>query len=111
MFNNILKETRYIQEVIDPETKKHYNLHIVSTIPDNGLLAGFICNELYLTVSDPCIDILVGIGKKAFAPDEYNTDDEFTAALEKVIMACLPEGFKRYEAIMANGIEGNELKV
>ena len=111
MFNNILKETRYIREVIDPETQKHYLLHIVSTTPDYSALAGFICNEFYLTVSDPYIDILVGIGKKAFAPDEYDTEDEFAAALEKVIMDCLPEGFKRYEAFLANGIKGNKLKV
>jgi len=36
--------------------------------------------------------------------------DDMTAESESIIQDCLPEGFKRFEAIMASGIKGNELK-
>lgn len=109
MFSNVLDYKVYIQEVTDPATGKHYNLHINSCVPDSSPLAGFICNEFYLTTPDPHCDVLVGIGKQAYADDQFDTIEEMTAALEEVIQSKLPEGFKRFEAIMNSGIKGNEL--
>ena len=109
MFSNVMDGKLYIQEIVDPETGKYYNLHIRSFAPTTSPLAGMICNEFYLTDSDPYHDVQVGIGRKALFPDEFNTQEEMTAELEKIIKACLPAGFKRFEAIMASGIRGNEL--
>ena len=66
--------------------------------------------EFYLTDKDPKHGVLVDIGRKGFAKDEFETTDDMTAELENIIQDCLPEGFKRFEAIMASGIKGNELK-
>ena len=96
--------------MIDPATGKHYNLHIYSRIPETGFFAGFIMNEFYLSDKDPKHGVLVDIGRKGFAKDEFETTDDMTAELENIIRDCLPEGFKRFEAIMASGIKGNELK-
>ena len=109
MFSNVLEEKHYIQEVVDPETGKHYNLHIRSCVPTNSPQGGMICNDFYLTDSNPYHDVQVGIGRKAFFPDEFDTQEEMTAELDKIIKACLPAGCKRFEAIMASGIKGNEL--
>ena len=45
MFSSFMEQKCYIQEVIDPATGKHYNLHIYSRIPETGFFAGFIMNE------------------------------------------------------------------
>ena len=37
MFSSFMEQNCYIQEVIDPTTGKHYNLHIYSCIPETGL--------------------------------------------------------------------------
>ena len=110
MFSSFMEQKCYIQEVIDPATGKHYNLHIYSRIPETGFFAGFIMNEFYLTDKDPKHGVIVNIGRKGFAKDEFETTDDMTAELENIIRDCLPEGFKRFEAIMASGIKGNELK-
>ena len=108
MFSNILFEKVYIQEVVNPETGKHYNLHIRSCIPETSVLAGFITNQFYLTTSDPHCDVLVGIGRKAYAPDEFDSVEDMVADLDVLIQSMLPAGFKRFEAIMASGLNGNE---
>ena len=109
MFHNTLDTRVYIQEVCDKATGKHYNVHIKSCIPQNGPLKGLVCNDVYITTPDPHCDVLVGIGHKAFAPDEFDTVEDMTAALDEFAAELLPDGIKRFEAIMATGIAGNEM--
>ena len=79
MFSSFMEQKCYIQEVIDPATGKHYNLHIYSCIPETGFFAGFIMNEFYLTDKNPKHGVLVDIGRKGFAKDEFETTDDMTA--------------------------------
>lgn len=108
MFNNMINQNLYIQEVADPETQKHYNVHIYFEIANVGPLAGFHCAEFYITDSDPYHGILVNFGRKAFAPEEFN-EDGATEILGRLILEKLPDGIKRFEAVMSHGIAGNEL--
>ena len=108
MFHNFLDKRVYIQGVVDPKTGKEYLVHIESYIAPNGPLAGFICNEVYITVPDPSCDVLVGIGKKAFADDEFDSPEDMLAELGTLVEKMLPSGFERFEAIMENGLSGNE---
>ena len=109
LYAEIIEEKRYIQEVVNPENGNHYMLNVVSYVPDSGILNGMHCVELYLCDSDLTHDVKVGIGKKAFPPEEY-TQEEMTTELDSIINSYLPEGFRRFEAIMASGLEGNELR-
>lgn len=110
MFDNMLEQKLYIQEVVDPESEKHYLVHIYFSIANIGPLKGFHCAEFYITDNDPKHDILVGFGRKAFAPEEVD-EDKATKILGKLILEKLPDGIKRYEAVMSHGINGNELKI
>ena len=109
MFDNMIKQNLYIQEVVDPESKKHYLVHIYYSIANIGPLEGFHCAEFYITDNDPHHGVLVNYGKKAFEPEEFN-ENEACDILGKLILEKLPEGIKRFEAIMSQGIKGNELK-
>lgn len=109
MFDNMLNQNLYIQEVVDPESEKHYLVRIYSSIANIGPLKGFHCAEFYITDNDPKHDVLVGFGRKAFAPEEFD-EDEATEILGRLILEKLPDGIKRYEAVMSHGITGNELK-
>lgn len=110
MFDNILNQKLYIQEVVDHESKKHYLVRIYLSIANIGPLEGLYCTEFYITDNDPEHDILVGFGRKAFTPEEFD-EDEATKILGRLISEKLPDGIKRYEAIMSHGINGNEMKI
>ena len=109
MYFNRKKQTLYIQEFVDPETHKHYLIHVHSSIANEWPLEGFHCAECYITDQDPHHQVLVNFVNKAFAPEEFD-EDEATDILMDLLSAKLSEGVKRFEAIMSHGIEGNELK-
>ena len=81
--------------------------NIISFVPEIGIFAGFNVNDFYLTDKNSKHEVLVCIGHKAFADDEFESIEEITAELEDVLWGCLPDGFKRFEAIMENGIKVN----
>lgn len=112
MFDNMINQNLYIQEVVDSESKKHYLVHIYFSVANIGPLSGFHCAEFYITDKNPQHNVLVNYGRKAFAPEEIEEfkEREITEILGKLILEKLPDGIKRYEAIMSHGIAGNELK-
>lgn len=109
MYFNMHKQTMYILEVVDPKSQKHYSIHVYSSVANEWPLEGLHCVELYITDQNPHHDVLVGYWKKAFTPEEY-AGGQAVRILNKMIFAKLPKGIKRFEAIMAHGIKGNELK-
>ena len=108
LFSNILNQRKYIQEVCDPKTGKHYNVHVDVCIPESGLLTGMIVSDFYITTSDPHCNVLVGFGHKAFVGDEFESFDDLVAALDTYLNRELSKGIERFEAIIAYGIKGNE---
>lgn len=104
-----MTEKEYIQEVVDPETEKHYNVHIYSC--DDAPTPGFKAYQIYLTDPNPSTGVLVDIGRKAYAKDKFDSEAAMMEDFEKIIEKSLPSGFKRFEAIMASGLKGNELQV
>lgn len=91
MFSNVLEELRYISEVTDSKGRK-FILHIMRCVANAGTLEGFICYDFYLTDSKPEHDILVGIGHKAFAPEEYKTEEERLDALQPLLEEFINDG-------------------
>jgi len=100
MFANVLEEICYINEVTNEKTEKNYLLNIVRSVPTTSILAGFYCYEIYLTDSNPKHDILVCIGRKAFAPEEYETEDDRLAALKEIINDALKKNYDRVEKLL-----------
>ena len=94
-----------ILSVKDPITKKNYNIHIKTSIANMGPLEGYLCSEIYLTDSNPDHDILVNIGRKAFAVEDFSTADEKFNELIKIAKANLADGIKLFETIVATCIE------
>jgi len=109
MFDNLLNQNLYIQEVIDPKTKKEYLVHVYFSVANTGLLKGFHCAEFYITDKDPYHGVRVNFGNQAFSPEEFEAE-KATDILGRLIEAKLPNGIKRFEAIMSHGIAGNELE-
>lgn len=110
LFSNILNQRKYIQEVCNPKTGKHYNVHIDICVPESGALTGLIACVFSITISDPHCGVNVEFGRKAFDGDEFESFDELISALDTQLNEELPKGIDRFEAIMANGIKGNELQ-
>ena len=110
LFHNVLNQRKYIQEVCDPKTGKHYNVHIDMCVPESGLLTGLIACDFSITTPDPHCNVQVGFGHKAFIGDEFDSFDDFVIALDTQVNEELPKGIKRFEAIMASGIKGNEFQ-
>lgn len=100
MFTNELKQHRFICEMGEAKDGHRYLVNVFRTEPDNGALEGMVTYEFYLTDSNPDHDLLLGIGRKAFAPDEYSSEKEMYPAIEEDIKAGLIEGIKRFESIM-----------
>lgn len=109
MYDNMKKQNLYIQEFVDPESKKHYLFHVYFSIANEWPLEGFHCAECYITDKDPNHNVLVNFVNKAFAPEEFDKD-EATDILLNLLFSKLSEGVERFEAIMSHGIKGNELK-
>lgn len=97
----------YIQEVVDPETRKRYNVHIQSC--DEAPFPGFTAYDIYLTDYSPDHDVLVGIGKKSFAKDKAQSQEDMMEELNEIIQKNLPNGIKLFESIVENCIKDNEL--
>lgn len=94
-------ETVYNIEKIDPATGKSYRVEIRSTLAQTGCLKGMICCEIYLADFDPDHHLQVGIGRKAFFPEEIKTEKQMVAKLEKIAQASLATGIERFEKIIA----------
>ena len=109
MYHLMINQDLYIQEVVDPKTGKHYNIRVYFYISKEYPFQGCYCAEFYITDRNPHHDVLVNYGKQAFFPEEYESG-EAEEILRKVIFEKLPEGIKRFNAVMASGIKGNELK-
>jgi len=109
MFNNFLEQSLYIQEVVDPETKKKYLVHVYFSVANTGGMKGFNCANFYITDSNPHHGVLVNFGNQAFDLKKFEVD-EATEILGRLILEKLPDGIKRFEAIMSHGIAGNELQ-
>ena len=109
MFNNMIDQKLYVQEVIDPESKKDYLVHIYYSIANMEPLEGFHCIEFYITDKNPHHGLLVNYGRRAFTPEEFEAE-KATDTLEQTRLEGLSDGIKRFEAIMAHGISGNELE-
>lgn len=109
MFSNLLKQNLYIQEVVDPKTGKKYLVHVYFSVANTGEIKGYNSINFYITDSDPRHGILVNFGNQAFSPEEFEAG-KATEILGQLIEEKLPDGIKRFEAIMSQGIAGNELQ-
>ena len=109
MFDNLINKNLYIQEFVDPETKKHYLFHVYFSIANVGHLEGYHVAECYITDTDPEHGVLVKYGQAAFPPEEFKEEDK-DHILDELILGRLSYGIKRFEAIMSQGISGNELE-
>lgn len=103
MTKNKRFEIVYNLEKIDPTTGKRYRVEIRSTLAQTGALKGLICCEIYLADFDPYHHLQVGLGRKAFFPDEVETEKEMLAELEKIVQAALATGIERFEKIISMG--------
>ena len=100
MFTNEMKQRRFICEMGEAKDGHHYIVHVFRTESENGALAGMVTYEFYLTDSNPDHDLLLGIGRKAFAPGEYSSEKEMYPEIEEEIKADLIDGIRRFESIM-----------
>lgn len=98
MFKNYLEESKYITPVTDERTGNTYVLHMFRT--ENAPEEGCIVYDMYLSDTNPNHDILVGIGHKVFANDDYNTEDERLDALKDIIDTLLFENYDRVHKIL-----------
>lgn len=101
MTKNKRFETVYNFEKIDSITGKRYRVEIRSTLAQTGALKGLICCEIYLADFDSDHHLQVGIGRKAFFPEEIATEKRMLSKLEKIVQAALPAGIERFEKIIA----------
>lgn len=90
MFNNVLEELHYVSDVKDSK-ERTFVLHILRCVANNGPLSGFFCYDFYLSDQNPEHDILVGIGHKAFAPDEFNSEEERLNSMQELLAGFIEE--------------------
>ena len=109
MYDAMINQNLYISEIVDPETGKHYYFHVYFYISKEYPLKGLYCAELYITDRNPHHGVLVKYGSMAFSPEVYESG-EAVEILGRELFEKLPEGIKRFNAVMASGIKGNELK-
>ncbi len=99
MFNNLIPELRYVASVSD-SVGREFVLHTFESVMNEGPLAGCTCYELYLTDTNPEHDILVGIGRKAFFPDECESEEERLEILQRIFKDVVEKNADRaYELL------------
>ena len=103
-FWNAYDEVVYIQDFVDPRTKKTYMIHTHSLLVNKGPLLGMLASEVYLTNQDLNHDILVCIARKAFFPDEIQSYDDLLEKMQVIIESRLDEGIAKFEEILEFGI-------
>lgn len=107
MTTGINKMNVCVEEVVDKETGKKYIVHayIDAVNPEEKYYADF-----YISDDDPSHKLLVGFGGADVSPERIK---KLKANQEKVSSAfseSLAKGIKRFEAVMAQGMQGNELR-
>lgn len=102
MLYNVLSETRYIAEIVNDETGKHYTLHMIRN--EDAPVEGFIAYEFYISDQNPEHDILIGIGRKAFADDEYATEDKRLEELKDILDRALSENWDRVDRLLDQSV-------
>ena len=103
-FWNEYDEVVYIQDFVDPRTKKTYMIHTHSQLVNKSPMLGMLANEVYLTDADINHDILVCIARKAFFPDEIQSYDDLLEKMQVIIESRLDEGIAKFEEILEFGI-------
>lgn len=99
----------YTKKMFDQETGKAYLIHVHTHTAKSGKLIGHHRAELYITDENPNHGVLVNFANLSYEPDGF-VGVEATKELNQTISQNLPEAIKRFEAIMAQGIKGNELQ-
>ena len=70
-------------------------MHLTKSICNIGPLSGCICYYCYLTDSNPNHNLLVEITRKAFLPDEFETEKERMTVMEPLIRNALVKNAER----------------
>ena len=100
MFSNSFNQKVYIREMLDPISLKHYRVEIHMTFANCGMTEGWVCTHTYLSDFDPRHDIMVGIGRQIFLPEDIVSEGECILRLEDAAYQALPDAAVKYEKML-----------